>query len=148
MDTALKQKYVGITIDYDMAKGHMDLSMPGYVTNALTRFNKLNVKGANSPIVYTPPVYGAKSQTIPADGPAAGPLSQTKTLQEIIGVFPYYSRAVDSMMITAVNKLGSKQATADTSIFRDTERLFQYASRWHPIYRNPSSGLEPVASCI
>ena len=59
VDTALKQKYVGITIDYNMAKGHMDLSMPGYITNALTRFNKLDIKGANSPIVYTPPVYGA-----------------------------------------------------------------------------------------
>ena len=93
VDTALKQKYVGITIDYDMAKGHMDLSMPGYVTNALTHFNKTNVKGANFPIVYTPPVYGAKAQTIPADGPAASPLSeaQTKTLQEIIGVFLYYT---------------------------------------------------------
>ena len=39
--------------------------MPDYVTNALTRFGELGIKGANSPIVYTPPVYDAKSQTIP-----------------------------------------------------------------------------------
>jgi hypothetical protein len=141
VDTALKQKYVGITIDYNKAKGYMDLSMPGYVTNALTRFNKLNVKGANSPIVYTPPVYGAKSQTIPADGPPASPLTDAhrKTLQEIIGVFLYYARAVDPMMLPAVNKLGSRQATADSSIFKDTDRLFQYASRW----RNAVTRIKP-----
>ena len=76
VDTALKQKYVGITIDYDMKYRYMDLSMPGYITNALTRLSKLDIKGANSPIVYTPPVYGAKSQTIPEDGPAAAALSE------------------------------------------------------------------------
>ena len=76
VDTALKQKYVGITIDYNKVKGHMDLSMPGYVTNALTRFNKLDIKGANSPIVHTPPVYGAKSQTLPADSPPVAPLDK------------------------------------------------------------------------
>jgi len=132
VDTALKQKYVGITIDYNMVKGQMDLSMPGYITNALTRFNKLDIKGANSPIVYTPPVYGAKSQTLPADAPAASPLSkdEVKLLQEIIGVFLYYARAVDPMMLPAVNKLGSRQSTADSSIFKDTDRLFQYASKW------------------
>ena len=110
----------------------MDLSMPGYVTNALTRFNKLNVKVANSPIVYTPPVYGAKSETLPADGPPAAPLDkdETKLVQEIIGVFLYYARAVDPTILTAVNKLGPRQATADRSIFKDTDRLFQYASRW------------------
>ena len=57
----------------------MNLSMPGYVTNALTRFNKLNVKGASSPIVYTPPVYGAKSQTLPADSPPAALLDKDET---------------------------------------------------------------------
>ena len=108
-----------------MVKGQMDLSMPGYITNALTRFNKLDIKGANSPIVYTPPVYGAES------APAASPLSkdEVKLLQEIIGVFLYYARAVDPMMLPAVNKLGSRQSTADSSIFKDTDRLFQYASK-------------------
>ena len=125
----MKQKYVGITIDYNMVRGHMDLSLSGYITNALTRFNKLDSKGVDSPIVYTPPVYGAKSRTLPADAPAATPLSkdEVKLLQEIIGVFLYYARAVDPMMLPAVNKLGSRQSTADSSIFKDTDRLFQYA---------------------
>ena len=42
-----------------VAKGYMDLSMPGYLANALTILNKLDMKGANAPIVYIPIVYGA-----------------------------------------------------------------------------------------
>ena len=43
----------GITINYNKAKEDMSLSMPGYATNALTRFNKLDGKGANFPTVPT-----------------------------------------------------------------------------------------------
>ena len=132
VDKAAIQKYVGITIDYNKGKKIMDLSMPGYTKNALTRFGKTNCKPANSPLLYTPPVYGAKSQTIPADDNTGTPLSkeQLKTVQEVVGVFLYYAWAVDPMLITAVNKIGAKQATSDTAIFKDIERLFQYIVRW------------------
>ena len=53
--------------------------------------------------------------------------------------FSYYARAVDPMMLPAVNKLGSRQATADTSIFRYTDRLFQYASK----FRNATTRIVP-----
>ena len=55
---------------------------------------------------------------------------QVKLTQEIIGVFLYYARSVDLMMFPAVNKLATRLVGADTSIFADTNRLFQYASRW------------------
>ena len=53
-----------------------------------------------------------------------------KLTQEIIGVFLHYARSVDPMMFPAVNKLATRLVGADTSIFQDTNRLFQYASRW------------------
>ena len=124
-DTASKLKYVGITIDYYKNKGYIDLSMPGYVQKALVRFQKTGVRGVNSPMVYTPPNYGATTQTIKADGPPCAPLTAAQILriQEVVGVFLYYSRAVDPMMITAINKIGSRQATADTSILADIDRF-------------------------
>ena len=64
VDKALKQKYIGITIDYHKEKGYMDLSMPGYVDNALTRFGVTDLKGVNSPLVYVSPVYGPQTQKI------------------------------------------------------------------------------------
>jgi len=132
IDTAPTQKYIGITLEYNRDEGYLDMSMPGYIKNALTRFGKLDVKGANSPIIYVPPVYGATTQTIPEDKPTGQSLdkAQVKLTQEIIGVFLYYARSVDPMMFPAVNKLATRLVGADTSIFQDTNRLFQYASRW------------------
>ena len=132
VDTAQVQKYVGITIDYNRAKRYMDLSMPGYVDKALIRFNKTNVRPVNSPMTYVPPNYGAKSQTLKPDNPAPKFLNAAQILfvQEVVGVFLYYSRAVDPLMITAINKIGSSQAGADISILDAIERFFQYASRW------------------
>ena len=106
--------------------------MTGYIKSALTRFNKLNLKGANSPIIHVPHVYGATTQTLPEDKPTGQLLdkAQVKLTQEIIGVFLYYARSVDPMMFPAVNKLASRLVGADTSIFQDTNRSFQYAARW------------------
>ncbi len=41
-----------------------DLSMPGYVDNALIRFGATDLKGVNSPLVFVPPVYGPQTQII------------------------------------------------------------------------------------
>jgi hypothetical protein len=107
------------------------MSMPGYVQKALSRFNRLNIKGANSPIIYVPPKYGAFSQDVLPDNPYP-PLSdaQKLELQEIIGVFLFYARAVDPLMITAVNKLGCVQAVATTQILEAVDRFMSYASRF------------------
>ena len=69
IDTAPTQKYIGITLEYNRYEGYLDMSMPGYIKNALTRFNKLDLKGVNSPIIYVPPFYGATTQTLPEDKP-------------------------------------------------------------------------------
>jgi len=126
------QKYVGITIDYQKEKKYIDLSMPGYVQKALVRFGKTDVRGVNSPLTYVPPNYGAKSQTLKPDSTGAALLTPAQILyvQEVVGVFLYYSRAVDPLMITAINKIGSRQAGADVTILPDIERFFQYALRW------------------
>lgn len=102
-----------------------DLSMPGYIMYGPTRLNKLDIKGVNSPYIWR--------QVTDHTSLPATPLTeaQIKTVQEIISVFFlfYYARAVDHMIITSINKLESRQASVDSSIFKDTGRLFQYASR-------------------
>ncbi len=84
-------------------------------------------------MTYVPPNYSAKSQTLKPDAAALTPLTPGQILyvQEVVGIFLYYSRAVDPLMITAINKIRSRQARADVSILPDIERFFQYASRWH-----------------
>ena len=128
---AQTQKYVGITLEHVKENRLIYMSMPGYVQKALTRFNRLNIKGTNSPILYVPPKYGQFPQEVLPDNPYP-PLTdaQKLELQEIIGVFLFYARAVDPLMITAVNKLGCIQAIATTQILEAVDRFMAYASRF------------------
>ncbi len=130
-DFATTQKYVGITLSHNMSRKTIHMSMPGYVQKALVRFKRLHIKGANSPILYIPPKYGRYSQEVYPDQDSK-PLTvaQLLELQEIVGVFLFYARAVDPLMITAINKIGSSQADATTNVFAQINRFIAYASRF------------------
>jgi hypothetical protein len=51
-----------------------------------------------------------------------------KYIQEVIGVFLYYARAVDYTMITTVNKLASRQANPTEDLLSAIDHFLQYAS--------------------
>ena len=125
------QKYVGITLHHNRTKRHIDMSIPGYVQKAIQRFQRTNLKGADSPIIYVPPNYGKHQQEVPLDEPSV-PLTAAEILelQEIVGVFLFYARAVDPTMLTAINKIASRQAKPTSLIKKEVERFLQYANKW------------------
>jgi hypothetical protein len=125
------QKYVGITLHHNRAQRHIDMSIPGYVQKAIQRFQRTNLKGADSPIIYVPPNYGKHQQEVPLDEPSV-PLTAAEILelQEIVGVFLFYARAVDPTMLTAINKIASRQAKPTSLIKKEVERFLQYANKW------------------
>ena len=111
----------------DIPKGRVATN---YIEKALRRFGLLDPKGANSPTVYVPPEYGKQVQYEEIDDTSpVSPASKTR-IQEIVGVFLFYARAVDPTMLTAVNKLASKQANPTESVVAASERLMQYAARF------------------
>ena len=57
------EKYCGLTLEWDYIKREVHLSMPGYIDNALHRFNHMRPKRLqNQPHKHVPPNYGAKVQ--------------------------------------------------------------------------------------
>ena len=130
-DFSTTQKYVGITLQYNKRKRYIDMSIPGYVKKAIQRFQRTNLKGADSPIIYVPPNYSKHQQEAPMDEPSI-PLTAAEIteLQEIVGVFLFYSRAVDPTMLTAINKIASRQAKPTSLIKQEVERFLQYANKW------------------
>jgi hypothetical protein len=126
-------KYVGMTMAWDRAARSVTVSMPGYVERALTRFGV--VKGShptNNPLPYIEPSYGHSGPQLSAPidtSPRLGPADE-KRLQQIIGVFLFYARVVDSTMMVAVGRLGSLQAKATTAILPDVAHFLQYAATW------------------
>jgi hypothetical protein len=124
--------YVGLTIDFDRTARTCTVSMAGYVERALERFHVTKSQSnTNSPAAYTPPRYGKHVQLNTVDtSPELAP-DERKRIQEVVGVFLFYARAVDPSMLCTINKIGSQQAkpTADTQTA--VERFLQYAAT-HP----------------
>jgi hypothetical protein len=108
------------------------MNIPGYVLRAVQRFQRTNLRKADSPIIYVPPRYGKFQQEVLPD-PLSVPLTpeEAKELQEIVGVFLFYARAVDPTMLTAINKIASRQTKPTSLIKQEVERFFQYANT-HP----------------
>jgi hypothetical protein len=130
-DWAEEQKYVGITVKHDRTANIITLSMPGYVEKALARFGASDIKGANSPITYVPPIRGQKVQMALMPEEDDNPLTAAEItrIQEIVGVFLFYSRAVDSTMLTALSKISTQQAAPTQRTVADTNRFLQYAKQ-------------------
>jgi hypothetical protein len=104
--------------------------MPAYIPKVLQRFAPHLTKGAASPSVYTPPRYGAHTQLTAVDDSEAATPQQIKRLQEIVGCFLYYARAVDNTMLEAVNHLASMQAHPTQKVMEAAERLLAYAAAY------------------
>ena len=130
-DLSDTKKYVGITLYHNIKKNYIDMSIPGYVVRACQRFQRNNLRKADSPIIYVPPRYGKFQQEVHLE-PLSIPLTsaESKELQEIVGVFLFYARAVDPTMLTAINKIASRQSKPTSLIKKEIERFFQYANTY------------------
>mmetsp|Transcript_37326 Transcript_37326/g.52691 ORF Transcript_37326/g.52691 Transcript_37326/m.52691 type:complete len:102 (-) Transcript_37326:23-328(-) len=89
-----------------------DISMPGYVERALTRFqHALPNQKEDSPHKHDIPQYGAKTQYTddPNNSPALDAANK-KRVQEILGTLLYYARAIDPTMLPAIGTIATQQA--------------------------------------
>ena len=123
--------YIGMTLAHDKLKHTLTLSMPGYVPAALKRFNvHLKGKPTHSPSLFVPVTYGRKEQLATVDDSPPLSARDAKFIQEVIGVFLYYSRAVDCTMFTCLNKLASRQAKPTQNLYDAVQHFLQYAASY------------------
>ena len=126
-------RFCGVHLDWDYNQRTCSLSMPGYVTNALHKFQHPPPKKAqDSPYPATAKQYGVKVQlTDPINTTAHLPTHEIKRLQQIIGTFLFYGRAVDPTLLTALSELSSAQATATAAAKRACHQFLDYCAT-HP----------------
>jgi len=127
------KRYLGMTIDIDRVNGIVALSMPGYVQQALNKYDPRRLlPECNSPMLFVQPIYGSK-QTLQAtvdESTAIVDPDRIRRIQQIIGAFMYYSRAVDPSMLPAVCKLSSRQSNPTIDVELAANRLLGYAKRY------------------
>ena len=136
---SLRQKYelhvdltgsfmLGMSITWDYANRHVDISMAKYIKKALAKFQHNQPPHHQAqPHRWTPPVYGASVQTPPApDTTATLNAKETKRVQEIVGTFLYLARAVDPTILVALNDISAKQSAPTRQTLTDLNQLLDY----------------------
>jgi hypothetical protein len=116
--------FLGMHLQWDYINRTVTITMPGYVKKALVRFEHVaSILHQSSPHPYTTPTYGAKVQY--ADtiiDPNLTP-EQKQFVQQVIGVFLFYGRAIDSTMLASI---GSIACALSTSTWADLKQRVQH----------------------
>ena len=126
--------YCGITLKWDYAKRTCELSMPGYVQQAVRKFprdNNGNTKPTDAPHPYKASKKHGLPMTEPKDDGAKLTPHAIKQLQQIVGTFLFYSRAVDPTMLTALSIIATEQ-THGTKTMKDKADHFLMYAATHP----------------
>ncbi len=122
--------YCGIKLNWDYNKRTVGLSMPGYIQAMLHKYQHVAPRRAqHSPHAWNRPVYGTHTQLTPPPDTSEPLNAQGLTrLQEIIGVFLYYARAIDSTMLVALGTLASAQSKGTEATAIAITQLLNYAA--------------------
>lgn len=127
--------YLGMTLKWDYNKVHtmqsVIKSMPGYVKIALLRFGHIARRIMHAASPYTAPTYGKHQQLAPTTDPTTFTPAQRKRLEEILGIFLYYGRAIDNTMLHALNDMASQIAMGNKKTNEAIECFLDYAAT-HP----------------
>jgi hypothetical protein len=103
--------------------------MPGYCENARQRFkHDFPTKRQDQPYPHVERTYGAKQQFAEPEDTSPNVSAEDKTfVQEVIGVFLYYARAVDCTMLPALGSLASQQAKPTKKTMGLIHQFLDYA---------------------
>ena len=123
-------KYCGLTLDWDYVRREVHVSMPGYVEKALHRFKHLFPSRKQfQPHQHVVPAYGAKVQMAAAEDESEElSKEEKKFVQQVIGTFLYYGRAVDGTMLTALSAIASSQAKPTQLTMHKIKLFLDYAA--------------------
>jgi hypothetical protein len=124
--------YLGFTLDWNYAAGHVDISMPNYVPKALlTLRHPKPTRSQHAPHLWTAPAYGTKIQLASTDLSPLLDKSGIQRVQQISGLFLYYSRGCDPTIITALNEISNNQAAPTEKTKAACDMLLDYLAT-HP----------------
>jgi hypothetical protein len=134
--------YLGLHLEYDRSKRELTISLPGFIMRMLAELGI--TKGGHdpgSPIVYTAPRYHAGPQLEAIDESPKLDKADIHFVQSVVGRLLFFGRMVAPAIELAVNRIGSVQANATSTVLKAVHRLLQYCAHHpdHTITYRPSN---------
>ena len=124
------KSYIGYHIQLKRFLDHsldtLTIDMVDYATSGLQALAFRQTSKPNSPIIYTPPVYGSTIQLAPIDDSPAATSEDQTYLRQAIGIFRYYADAIDSTLSLALSKLAVQQEEPTVTTMAKLDRILNY----------------------
>jgi hypothetical protein len=124
--------YSRMTLKWDYNDRTRDISMPGYVSNILSKIqNDAPKHPQHTPSRYVTPVYGSKTQYATKDKTPLLTAKQSLTIQKVTGSVLYHARAVDPTVLMPLDDIETKQTKATEKTQAATNQMLDYLAT-HP----------------
>jgi hypothetical protein len=119
--------YSGMSLKWDYKNRTCDISMPGYVSNALSKFQHDAPKHPHhTPSKYIMPVHGAKTQYATQDDTPLLTAKQCLNIQKVTGSILYYTISVDPTVLMPLNDIATEKTKATEKNQAATNKLLDY----------------------
>jgi hypothetical protein len=120
--------YCSINLKWNFNKGYVDLAMPKCVMKQLTCYaHPAPLKPQHCPYSLNPVTYGKENQApAPTDDSPLLNKASKKCIQQIIGSFLYYARAVDPTILMALSDIATQQLTPTENTKKWFDRFLDY----------------------
>ena len=125
------ENYCGLKIKWNYDKGYVDIEMPNYVKKALTKLkHRKPSKPTTAPHEWQKPAYGKQPQLTPIDTSPKLPDKEKTRIQQIVGTFLYYGRAIDATILPALSELATTQANPTENTKKKAIMLLDYMATY------------------
>jgi hypothetical protein len=124
--------YSGMTLKLDYKNRTCYISMPGYVSNMLSKLQHDAPKHPqHTPSNYVTPVYVSKAQYATKEETPPLTAKQCLTIQKVTGSILYYAKAVEPTVLMPLNDIATEQTKATEKTQAATNQLLDYFAT-HP----------------
>jgi hypothetical protein len=120
--------YCGIALKWNYTKRYVDLTMVKYVMKQMTKYGHVApLKPQHCPYSPNPIKYGKDNQApSPLDDSPLLDAAGKKRVQQIVGSFLYYARAVDPTILMALSEISSQQSAPTENTMKRVKQFLDY----------------------
>jgi hypothetical protein len=120
--------YCGINLKWNYNNGRVDLSMPKYVMKQLTRdAHPTPDRPKHCPFLPNPITYAKDTQApTPTDDSPLLDGAGKKHIQEVVGSFLYYARAIDLTILMELSNIATEQAAPTENTKKQVKKFLDY----------------------
>ena len=126
--------YCGIILKYNYEKWYVDISMPNYAHKTPVKYkHEPPRRPHHCPYDLSPKKYGRESNEVTElpESPRVHRWRENKYVQQVVGSFQYYARAIDLIIQQALNAIADEQSNPTEKTLERVSQFLDYMAT-HP----------------